>query len=1379
MATEDKLRDYLKRVTVDLAETRRRLADADARTHEPIAVIGIACRFPGGVRTPEDLWRLLENGTDAIGDLPTDRGWDLEKLYDPNPDVPGTMYVRRGGFLYDAADFDAPFFQMSPRNALATDPQHRIFLEIVWEAFERAGIDPVSLRGSKTGVYAGMMYDYYSTQFLGQVPEALDGTLLISSAPSVMSGRVAYTFGLEGPAVTLDTACSSSLVALDLAVHALRRGECTLALAGGVTVMATPDPFVEFSRQRALAPDGVCKAFSDDADGAVWAEGAGVLLLERLSDAQRNGRRILAVIRGTAVNQDGASNGMTAPNGPSQERVIEQALADARLEARDVDAVDAHGTGTQLGDPIEAHAILATYGKNRPADRPLWLGSIKSNIGHTQAAAGMAGVIKMVMAMRHGTLPRTLHVEQPSHHVDWSLGAVQLLTEAQPWPRGEQPRRAGVSSFGISGTNAHVIIEEPPALDPATPTGDAEDTDRPTAWVVSARTAVSLRNQARRLYDRVDADPDVRHRDIAYSLVTTRSRFDHRAVVLGRDRAELLGNLAGYLDGRPDAAVVEGVARGRAKLAFLFTGQGGQRPGMGRELYQAFPAFRAAFDEVCAALDVHLDRPLREVMWAEPDSADAAALNETYYTQPALFAYEVAAYRLLESLGVTPDRVAGHSVGEIAAAHVAGVWDLADAARLVTTRARLMQALPARGAMVAIAASYDEVLPTLAGQEHLIGIAAVNGPGSVVVSGDEQTCLAVADQWKALGRRTRRLTVSHAFHSPLMEPMLDGFEAVLDTLTFHEPRLAYATNLRDDALPWTDPRYWREQVRRAVLFAPMIGDLAAAGIGAYLEVGPQTVLSGMARECLDEQATVAATYRKHRPEPEALLTGLAEAFVAGVPVDWSRLATGGVVVDLPLYAFDRERIWMSRTPAHADVTSAGLRQVNHPLLRAAVDVAEDGAVVATGRLSLADLPWLGDHMVAGTVVVPGAALLDVVMEVGAQAGYGRVEELTFEAPLVLPTDTALSLQIVVDGGGSGGRSVRVYSRPHGEDAWVRHASGVLAADTLGGAGCDWAMVWPPADAAPVAFDGGYERLADLGYEYGPAFRGVRGAWRRGDDLFVEVEIPTGAETDGFGLHPALLDSAFHPYVFEGGSDELRLPFVFRGVRLSATGASALRVKLTADGPDGLSVQAADPSGQLVLSFDELRVRPVSVASLVAAMGGASGPSGYHRLDWVALDVPSPDDAPRWVALGDPVPGLPRYATLADLGAAIDAGTRPDYVVCAVTSDSGYPDTDPAQSAEVPAAVREGLSEALDVVQGWIGDERFAGSRLVMLTRGAVGAGGAVGVGGAAASVVSGPVWGLVRSAQVEHPDRFVLADVPADFTGWGLLAAGIAAGETQ
>ncbi|WP_031024955.1 type I polyketide synthase [Streptomyces sp. NRRL WC-3725] len=925
-ATAGKLRDYLKRATTELERSRRRVRELEEQDHEPVAIIGMGCRYPGGVRTPEDLWRVVDEGIDVVTEFPTDRGWDVEAIYDPEPGAPGKSYVRHGGFLHDAAECDPAFFGISPKDAPGTDPQQRLLLEVTWEAFERAGIDPTTVKGTPTGVFVGLMHHDY-----------IGGTI----SGSIVSGRIAYTLGLEGPAVTMDTACSSSLVALHSAIQSLRKGECSLALAGGAAVMASPEMFIEFSERRALSPDGRCHSFSDDAAGAAWAEGAGMLLVERLSDALRNGHEVLAVVRGSAVNQDGASNGLTAPSGPAQIRVIRQALADAQLAPHHIDAVEAHGTGTTLGDPIEAQAVIAAYGRDRPEGRPVWLGSIKSNMGHPQAAAGVGAVIKMVMAMRHGTLPRTLHVEKPSTAVDWSAGDVRLLTEPRPWdtPDG-RPRRAGVSSFGISGTNAHTILEEAPPV--GADGAPAERAALPVVpWVLSGKGADAVQRQAERL---LSAAGDLDPYDVGYSLATTRTVFTHRAAVTGRDRDELLAGLRAVADGSQAAVVAPEPGR----LGVLFSGQGSQRPGMGRTLYAAFPVFAAAFDEICAAFDTHLDRPLREVMYDQ--DTDPAPLHQTVYTQAALFTFETALYRLLEHWGIRPDLLAGHSIGEVVAAHVAGVLDLTDAVALVAARGRLMQELPAGGAMVSLLAAEAEVTPLLTDG---VDIAAVNGPRAVVVSGDEEAVAAVAARFD----KTRRLTVSHAFHSHRMDPMLDAFREVLTGLTFHEPRLPVVSNVNGrPADELTSPDYWVRHVREAVRFHDGVTALAAEGATRFLEVGPDAVLSTMAQDVVPH---VIATQRRDRAEDAALVDALCRLHLTGTGPDWRAVFAEGRKVDLPTYPFRRDRHWEDAPILQAERAGAAraggdaadpfwelVRDQDVPAVAATLGVADETSVAA-------------------------------------------------------------------------------------------------------------------------------------------------------------------------------------------------------------------------------------------------------------------------------------------------------------------------------------------------------------------------------------------------------------------------------------------------
>jgi acyl transferase domain-containing protein/NADP-dependent 3-hydroxy acid dehydrogenase YdfG/acyl carrier protein len=1187
-------------------------------------------------------------------------------------------------------------------------------LETAWEAVERAGIVPSTLRGSKTGVFAGVMYHDYGAG---------------SSDGSLISGRVSYTLGLEGPSVSVDTACSSSLVAMHWAAQALRRGECSLALAGGVTVMVTPDMFVYFSEQHGLSSDGRCKAFGSGADGVGCSEGAGMLLLERLSDARKNGHHVLAVLRGSAVNSDGASSGITVPNGPAQQRVIRAALADAGLKLSDVDAVEAHGTGTKLGDPIEAQALISTYGKVATPERPLHVGSFKSNVGHTQAAAGVGGVIKMVEALRRGVLPRTLHAEEPSPHVEWT-DTVSLLSEQRPWPETGRPRRAGVSSFGISGTNAHVIVEQG---DPGPDAGDSALDSAPVTWLLSANDPEALRAQAGCL---AEFATDASTVDIGFSLATTRTLAEHRAGVVAADRESAVRALAEFAAGRTAAGIVEGTAEGTAaagRTAFLFTGQGAQRAGMGLELAAAYPAFAEVFDLVAAELDKHLDVPLRTVLGS----------GETGYTQPALFAVEVAVFRLLESWGVQPDYLLGHSIGELAAAHVAGVLSLEDACTLVTARARLMQALPAGGAMVAVAATEADALPLLS---EGVSIAAVNGPSSVVLSGDEDAVLAVASKFE----QTSRLRVSHAFHSSLMEPMLADFAFIARNLTYRAPEIPIISTVFPDA-DLASPEYWVRQVRDAVRFADGVRTLLDAGVTTFVEVGPSAVLTAMGQTCLgaDEQATFVPVLRKDRPEAETAAAAVASLFVSGSTVDFPAFYAGGAVVELPTYAFQRKRYWLENpTGARVrGVAEVGQLDAGHPLLGAVVVAADSGGVVLTGKLSLRTQTWLADHLVQGSALFPGTAFVELAIRAGDEAGCGRLDELTLAAPLILPEQGGTRLQVVVGAADeSGRRSLGIYSQPDDapSDEWTQHGSGRLSPSAPP---VSSPVSWPPPGAVEIDVTERYDELADQGFDYGPVFAGLRRVWRAGDRLAAEVALPEHVDTSAFGLHPALLDAALHTIGLAGPTaDEAVLPFAWSGVSLHAAGAPSLRVLISSEVENTVSLTATDPAGAPVLTVESLALRPIAADAFAPAARSAVDDSLF-RVDW----VPWPGEAAaigRCAVLGGPAFGLPgeSYVDLSGLVAAVDGGAAvPDVVFAPFV----------APESASPQAAREAVHRLLALAQAWVGEEALAASRLVVAAAGAIATRPEEG----AEDLTHAGLWGVIRTAQLEYPDRFMVVDL--------------------
>ncbi|KIF73251.1 hypothetical protein QR77_03255, partial [Streptomyces sp. 150FB] len=1299
---------------------KARNRELSAAWHEPVAIVGMACRYPGGVSSPEELWEVVRDGLDATSGFPDDRGWDLDALYDPDPDGKGTAYVRTGGFLDDVGEFDAGFFGISPREAMAMDPQQRLLLETSWEAFERAGVRPDTVRGERVGVFVGSNGQDYG--LVVTMADGLDGYTGTGVSASVLSGRLAYTLGLTGPALTVDTACSSSLVALHLAMQALRHGDCSLALVGGVSVMATPGAFVEFSRQRALAADGRCKAFAAAADGTGWGEGVGMLLVERLSDARRNGHDVLAVVRGTAVNQDGASNGLTAPNGPSQERVIRQALEAAGLRPAEIGLVEAHGTGTPLGDPIEARALLATYGQDR--EQPLWLGSLKSNIGHTQAAAGVGSVIKTVMAMRHRLMPPTLHVDEPTPHADWSSGAVRLLTEARPWENG--PRRAGVSSFGMSGTNAHVVLEEAAEAEPVTEAEPDSGPSRAAAasalpWVLSARGGAALAEQAGRLASYA-AGRDAR--DIGFSLVAARAGLEDRAVVVGDGAQDLLSGARALSLGDDSPHVIRGAGAAAARrTVFVFPGQGSQWAGMATELLASSTVFADRMAECEAALAPHVD-------WSAADVLASGDLDRVDVVQPVLWAVMVSLAALWESLGVVPDAVVGHSQGEIAAAVVAGALSMADGARVVALRSRELRALRGAGAMLFVSADARSVRDRVRRWDGRLTVAAVNGPSTVLVSGDTAALDELGAELAEAGvMRWPVPGVDFAAHSPQVEQVRDVLAGLLADVAPTECRIPYYSTTSGAWRDGTDldAGYWYANLREPVDFERAVRDLTGHGFDTFIEVSPHPVLTvGVESVAEAAGADVAAigTLRQYEGGTGRFLRAVAEAYVRGVEVDWRPALAGGRRLDLPTYAFQRERYWARPAAGRTgDPAALGLDTGGHPLAGAFLDLGDEGCVL-TGLVSSQTHPWLADHLVAGTVLVPGTALLELVAYAGRRAGCPEVAELTLSAPCVLPPTGGLAIQVRVGPGEDGARTVTVSSRTD-ENGWVRHAEGSL---TVRRAASVTALgTWPPPGATTVDVAGFYDRLADAGYGYGPAFQGLRAAWRDGDDFYAEVASAPAEDATGFLVHPALLDAALH--VLAAGAETLALPFSWRDVVLEPGSPRTLRVHLTRQGTDGVTLRAFDgASGQPVVSVGSLVTRPVT-----------AHPDRLFRMTWTPVALPG--RSPRSVVVGadpldladsEPLPGLDALDEVPEVVIAQCVGTGPDPVRGAYASTAA----------------------ALDLVRSWLAADRFADSLLVVVTRGAVAASGEDVPEPAGAGV-----WGLLRAVQAEHPGRFVVVDV--------------------
>lgn len=1364
---------YLRGVLGLLSPSERLTAPTATGAHhdEPIAIIGMSCRYPGGANSPEALWALLMEERDAISEYPTDRGWDVAKLYDPEPGRFGKIATRTSGFLHEASAFDPAFFGISPREALTLEPQQRLLLEVSWEALERAGIDPAALHGSLTGVYAGIMGTEYGTQ-IQHASADVTGYGYMGTATCVAAGRVSYCLGLQGPALAIDTACSSSLVAIHTACEALRSNDCQLALAGGVTVMPTPGVLIDFSQQRVLAPDGRCKAFSASADGVGLGEGVGMLVLERLSQAQAKGRLILGVIRGSAVNQDGASNGLTAPNGTAQQQVIRHALANAGLRPEDVDAVDAHGTGTRLGDPIEANALLATYGQ-RPAERPLLLGSIKSNTGHTQAAAGVASLMKMVMALRTGILPRSLHITAPSTEVDWSTGAIELLSERRPWPDvGDRPRRAGISSFGVSGTNAHLIVEEyvAPA---ATSACQVPETQAPL-WPLAAKSADALREYAARLHGHVLEREHLAPSDIGYTLGVSRSGFPIRAALRGTSRAALLDALQALASGTEHPGLLQGTAQAPArKRVFVFPGQGSQWAGMGMELYDAFAVYRQTIDQVETALQPYVDWSLVAVLRGEEG---APSLERIDVVQPALFAVMVAIARLWQSLGCTPDAVIGHSQGEIAAAYVAGALKLEEAVKLLAIRSQLMLAQAGTGAMATVVLPEQQAAELAARVDAALTLAVFNSPSSTVISGTTEAIARLLETCKRERIVARRVAVDVAGHSPQIEVLRPPLLARFADLQPQATQIPFHSTVagRHPAEPLDgrqlDAAYWCDNLCLPVRFADTAQALSSAGDVTFIECSPHPVLLPPLEETVGDQASSLGSLQRNKPAVDCLLAGLSQLYLEGHPLSWRALYPQGRIVELPTYPFDHKPFWLTGH-GPTDVAGAGQRAIQHPLLSAAVDLPE-GGLLLTGTLGLSAHPWLADHAAAGVLLLPGTAYLDMLLFAAAQTDCTHLLELTLQAPLVLEEQGQVDLLLTVSRAEAEGlRQASLHARRHGDAAaaWTLHASAQLV-PTAPQALAPLDQAWPPAAATPLDSAALYQRLSEAGYEYGPAFRGLTAAWQDGERTYVEVRLPDALPSGTHVLHPALLDAALHPLALadEEAGAPLRLPFAFAGISVAADRPRQLRAVLQRTQAETYSISAYDETGNALLHIAALQLRPASRDTL-RDLARVQPAHDLLRLTWSQLPARprAPRAVTRWVRIGAAEPGLgtPTYPSLTALGQALESSTPPEVVVWPLPE---------VQGANSALATRQLCAEVIAQLQAWLAEERLADTRLLVVTRKANAT-----VAGEAVDPAHAAVWGLLHSAQNENPGRLLLLDTEGPLADPTPLQAVLASDQRQ
>jgi len=1258
----------MKQALLELRQMRSKMAAMEAAKHEPIAIIGMGCRFPGGANTPEQFWQLLREGVDAITEVPQDR-WNIDDYYDPDPQAAGKMMTRYGGFVEPLYEFDSHFFGLSPREAVTLDPQQRLLMEVTWEALEAAGAAPDRLKGSSTGVFVGICTTDYSQVLLKRGPAAIDAYWGTGNTHSVAAGRLSYSLGLQGPCIAVDTACSSSLVTVHLAVQSLRSGECNMAIAGGVNRIITPEATINFSKANMLAVDGRCKTFDASANGYVRGEGCGMIVLKRLSDALADGDPIQAVIRGSAVNQDGRSSGLTVPNGPSQQALIREALANGGLEPSHVSYIEAHGTGTALGDPIELGALTGVFGAQRSPDQPLWVGSVKTNIGHLEGSAGIAGLIKAVLALKHQEIPPHLHFQQPTPHLDWDHTPIQVPTALQPWSAGASPRIAGVSSFAFSGTNAHVVLAEAPAqtVEP-TP-------ERPFHLLtLSAKSADALKQMVNQYHQYVETHPEVSIGDLCLTTNEGRSHFEHRLGVVTSSRSFLVAQLEELSQGQLPTGAVQGMASEPPKIAFLFTGQGSQYPGMGRQLYETQPVFKDALDRCSQLLEPYLDQPLLSVLY--PAEGEASPLDQTAYTQPALFALEYALAQLWLSWGVYPDVVMGHSVGEYVAACIAGVFSLEDGLKLIAERGRLMQALPSTGTMVVVMASESEVRSLMGTAYKDCAIAAINGPQNVVVSGPKAALEPFCQTLEQKGIKVTPLTVSHAFHSPLMEPMLADFRAVAATVKYQTPQVDIVSNLNGQLVSDAEianPDYWCRHILQPVRFADSIRTLQAQGYADFLEIGPKPVLAGMAYHCLTpdtpESTVLSPSLRRGQEDWQVILSTLAQLYSRGALVKWEAIAQGYSYRRLPLPTYPFQRQWygveVEVSAQRLGRNRAAATQV-HPLLGARLQLAGSQEYRFEAGLSLVEQSYLSDHQIYQQVIVPATAY----MEMGLAAARAtrsvlplQLKGMSIQQPMMLAASRIKAVQVVL----------RPTDQATEQDVLKSYTFEIFSqADDKTGSASDDEVLWTchalghvnaltQPESLPAAVDMEecltaysesidvaeyYQALQQRGMEYGPCFQGIQALWRGANGGLGQIQLPQEVVDPAYLVHPALLDACMQVLgaVTENQvdqADDAFLPVaidsftVYRPVPTQVW--SQVEVEAAANQQQlSANITVLDATGEVVAQLQGLILKRLP-RQLFQELLQPSLEDWLYRLDWQPL--PSLVEAKgagqgRWLILGD-------------------------------------------------------------------------------------------------------------------------------------------------